>query len=291
MIFENFDRYIRELAEILSLWQKANPIKNYNFSDSLNFQKNYALFKILKDTVRFQSSKGETFNLLPYTYDFDDFFGEEHWTNMFVTKLLSRHTGNCHSLPYLYKILADEVGASCWLTLAPNHIYISNRCRKIGWYNTELTSGDFPIDAWIMASGYLPLKAVQSGIYMDTLSNQQSIALCLLDLAKGYEHKTGNYYDGFILKCCDSSLAYFPHDAQAILLKAETLKRVYEKEVKENATSSLQIYTKMEKLYGTLFDLGYREMPEGMYMQWLQSVVKERNKYSNKKINTILKEK
>jgi len=28
-------------------------------------------------------------------------------------------------------------------------------------------------------------------------------------------------------------------------------------------------------------DLGYREMPEKMYAQWLQSVVKERNKYTN----------
>jgi hypothetical protein len=134
------------------------------------------------------------------------------------------------------------MGASCWLSLAPNHMYIQNRCKKIGWYNTELTSGSFPIDGWIMASGYLPLKGVQSGIYMDTLSNREAIALCILDLAKGYEHKTHNYYNGFILRCCDSSLQYFPQNAQAILLKAETLKRIYQAQAVHNKNAAKDTY-------------------------------------------------
>jgi hypothetical protein len=203
---------------------------------------------------------------------------------MFVTKLLTTHTGNCHSLPYLYKILADEIDATCWLALAPNHMYISNRCQKIGWYNTELTSGDFPIDAWIMGSGYIPIQAIQNGIYMDTLSNQQALALCVLDLAKGYEHHNKNYFDGFIIKCCDLSLQYFPLNVQAMLLKAETLKRVYQKQNKENSHTAKATYKEMQALYVKLFDFGYREMPDQMYIQWLQSVVKERDKYTNTKL-------
>jgi hypothetical protein len=207
---------------------------------------------------------------------------------MFVTKLLTTHTGNCHSLPYLYKILADEIDATCWLALAPNHMYISNRCQKIGWYNTELTSGDFPIDAWIMGSGYIPIQAIQSGIYMDTLSNQQALALCVLDLAKGYEHQNKNYLDGFIIKCCDLSLQYFPLNVQAMLLKAETLKRVYQKQNKENNHTAKATYKEMQALYVKLIDLGYREMPDQMYIQWLQSVVKERDKYTNKHFQTAI---
>jgi hypothetical protein len=207
---------------------------------------------------------------------------------MFVTKLLATHKGNCHSLPYLYKILADELGATCWLALSPNHMYIENRCRKIGWYNTELTSGCFPIDAWIMASGYLPLKAVQSGIYMDTLSNQQAIALCILDLAKGYEHKTHNYFDGFILKSCDLSLQYFPLNVQAMLLKAETLKRIYEAQKGKRLPVAKKTFSEMQSIYMKLFDLGYREMPDQMYVQWLQSVGKEQDKYLNKKLKQIV---
>jgi hypothetical protein len=282
MEFDKFDSHIHDLAAIIQIWQKTNPLINYRFSDSNNLQKNLGIYKLLKDTITFLDGDQKLYKLLPYAYDFTDFFGKNDWGYMFVTKLLATKSGNCHSLPYLYKILADEINATCWLTLAPNHIYISNRCKKIGWYNTELTSGDFPVDAWIMASGYLPLKAVQKGIYMDTLSNQQSIALCVLDLAKEYEHQTKNYFDGFIIKCCDLSLKYFPLNVQAMLLRAETLKRVYEKQANENNKQAKIIYHQMEELYAKLFDLGYREMPEKMYMKWLQSVVKERNKYSNR---------
>jgi hypothetical protein len=288
LIYSKFDEHITKLATLVKYWMEFNTLKDYHYSDSLNVHRNYALYTFFKDTLKMSVSPGGDFFHLPYTYDFNDFSGEKDWRMMFVTKLLITHTGNCHSLPYLYKILADEIDAKCWLALAPNHMYISNRCEKIGWYNTELTSGDFPIDSWIMASGYLPLQAVQNGIYMDTLSNQQSIALCVLDLAKGYEHKVRNYSDGFILKCCDLSLQYFPLNVQALLLKAETLKHIYEQEKLQKAAAAKGTYRQMEQLYMKLFDLGYREMPDQMYIQWLQSVVKERDKYLNKKVNQIV---
>lgn len=288
MKYESFETHIAQLTRIIQLWQRANPLMDYHYSDSANIEKNFAIFKFLKDTTKIVSPTNRPFLLLPYTYDFVDFFGHENWTGMFVTKLLSTHKGNCHSLPYLYKILADELEATCWLALAPNHTYISNRCTKFGWYNTELTSGDFPVDAWIMGSGYIPVEAIQNGIYMDTLSNQQSIALCLLDLAKGYEHKTRDYYDGYILKCCNLSLRFFEKNVEAMLLKAETLKRVYLRKAGLKDHSSKATYQEMEDLYVKLFNLGYREMPEKMYMEWLQTVIKEREKYTNKEMKEVI---
>ena len=282
--FRKFNATVDNLRSMASAWMNANPLRDYPYSDSINFHKNFAIYKVLMDTIRFIGNDSEILGHLPYKYDFKDFAGEEDWENMFVAKLLATHKGNCHSLPYLYKILADELNATCWLALAPNHMYISNRCKKIGWYNTELTSGTFPVDAWIMASGYLPVQAVQNGIYMDTLSNQQSIALCILDLAKGYEHRTKNYADGFILKCCNLSLKYFPQNVQAMLLKAETLKHMYERQKARKELAAKRTFIDMESLYLKIFDLGYREMPDQMYIQWLQSVVKERNKYTNKQL-------
>lgn len=284
MFYSHFDQYIHQLVDLTRRWQEANPLRDYPFEDSINFQMNAAVFKTLKDTITFVDGQQKKYLFLPFTYDFDDFSGDKNWTNMFVTKLIGTHSGNCHSLPYLYKILADEMGASCWLSLAPNHMYIKNRCKKIGWYNTELTSGCFPIDAWIMASGYLPVKAVQSGIYMDTLSNTAALTLCLVDLAKGYEHKIHDYSDGFILKCCDLALKYYPVNVQALLLKAETMKRIYEREKDEKHIDDKALFGKMEQLYGQLYDLGYREMPENMYKAWLESVMKEKDKYTNKSV-------
>jgi hypothetical protein len=279
-----FNENIIGLKLLAENWMKANPLKNYAYKDSVIFHKNFAIFKVLTDTITLITQKSKRYEHMPFKYDFNDFFANAEWANMFVTKLLSTKKGNCHSLPYLYKILADEMGATCWLSLAPNHLFIKNRSAKIGWYNTELTSATFPIDAWVMASGYVPIEAIQSKIYMDTLSNQQAIALCVLDLAKGYERQTKNYYDGFIVQCCDLVLKYHPQNVMAILLKAETMKKLYLKEKADKYPKLTYTPIEMAKLYGQLFDLGYREMPEKMYMNWLQGVRKEKIKYEDQRL-------
>jgi hypothetical protein len=285
-----FNTKIATIASAIQLWIQLNPIGGYNFSDSTDFKMNLGIFKLMKESIAFvQPNSKDTFLTTPFLYDFESLSEKEDWTKMFVSKLFITYKGNCHSLPYLYKILADELGATCWLSLAPNHMYIRNRCKKSGWYNTELTSGEFPIDAWIATSGYVPVDAIRNGIYMDTLSNQQSIALCVLDLAKGYEFQTKNYHDGFIIKCCDLALQYHPLSVQAILLKAETLKHVYEKQKAAKDNQAETTYSQMEKFYIHLFDLGYREMPEKMYQQWLQSVTQQKGKYGNKQLKSLSK--
>jgi hypothetical protein len=291
MQYEKFDAEIQWLVKVAKLWQVANPLIEYRDKDSVDLLNNLSLFKLLKDTVTFIGPSEEKYYHLPYTYDFNDFFGRENWSNMFVTKLLLTHKGNCHSLPYLYKMLADELNATCWLALAPNHMYIKNRCRKTGWYNTELTSGEFPIDAWITASGYIPVKAVQQGIYMDTLSNQQAIAMCVLDLAKAYQQQTESFDDGFIVQCCNLVLQYHPNNVQAILLKAETSKRLYQKDQTNKINASSSSFQEMEQLYTQIYNMGYREMPDKMYMQWLRSVVEQSEKYSNKQFTEVIRKK
>lgn len=287
--YKKFDNYIQELSNLAKDWMLFNNLKGYRYSDSIQLLNNLAVYKVLKDTIRIKISDTEAVAHLPYSYSFEDYKGDKDWSSMFVTKLMVYHEGNCHSLPYLYKILADELNAPCWLGLAPNHIYIKNRCKGQGWYNTELTSGSFPIDAWITASGYIPLQAIQNGIYMDTLSNQQAIALCILDLAKGYEFQTKNYSDGFILRCCDLVLKYHPVNVQALLLKAETTKRIYEQQQKDKNQSAGITFKDMESMYAKLFELGYREMPDKMYLDWLRSVTTESKKYSNEKLKSSVK--
>lgn len=276
-----------DLLSALALnWAQNNHILDYNAADSAQMLLNRAVFQVLKDTLEV-SSKDGIVRFRPFEYNFDDYNGKQDWSNTFVSTLLATHKGNCHSLPYLYKILADEIGAKCWLALAPNHMYIKNRSVRDGWFNTELTSGEFPIDAWLTTTGYIPLKAIQTGLYCDTLGNQQSIALCVLDLAKAYEKETKNYYDGFILQCCDLVLKYHSTNVQALLLKAETLKRIYQQQSIQRLTEAENTYNDMEGLYVHLYDMGYREMPDKMYQEWLLSLKNHKDKYSNKRVSGI----
>lgn len=237
----------------------------------------------MKDTVRIANMV----NVIPFEYDFSDFLDTKNWPRTFVTKLMFTGSGNCHSLPYLYKILADELETEAWLSFAPNHIYLKHRNKRLGWYNTELTSGEFPTDAWIKASGYITLDAIRNGIYMDTLSRKQTIALCVFDLAKGYMAKTGNFSDGFVLKCCDLVLKYHENNINALLLKAETLKKLYDRcNELHDVTSTLYYYNEMQALYVRGLQLGYREMPPEMYQAWIASAKLGEEKFSNQEIKT-----
>ena len=248
----------------------------YDRPDKAEVLRNAVLFKVLTEPTTFNSGRVQQ----PFGYDFEDFNGETEWRQMFVTKLLVTNRGNCHSLPFLYKILADETGARAWLALAPNHIYLKQHNEKDGWYNTELTSRTFPNDAWLTASGYISKQTIVSGIYMDTLSTRQSVALCLVDLAKGYERQLGRAAGAdFALRCTDLALQYFPQCINAQLLRAEALRQRFERQ--SNAADAQQAFATLEAAYTGIYQTGYREIPPRLYADWLRLVQKEKAKYLN----------
>lgn len=282
------------LSYIIGNLSKTELI-NYSEKDKDIVTKHAAIFKILTDTILVPMDSNRIFVHTSYTYDFEDPLGQSNWSKMFVSKLLEKGKGNCHSLPYLYKILADQFNIPCNLAFVPNHIYIKSFSEKSGWYNTELTSATFPIDAWIIASGYVTIDAIRNGLYMDTLSNKQAVANCLVDLAQGYQHKYGKENPEFVIKCCNTTLQYHPTNVNALLTKAEAQKYYIHslmktkklKKVEElfHDQSIKEMYSEMESIYIWLHKSGYRQMPEEMYMQWLDLLRKEPNKYTNTKLN------
>jgi len=281
--YEKFEIYIKYLVKVSEAHRKANPLKNYKYADSISVSISGSVFKIMKDSI-FDTNGNLV--IKPFVYDFEDTFGENDWSKMFVTKLLTTHSGNCHSLPFLYKILCEEQNVKAYLAYAPNHIYIKQRCKKDGWYNSELTSGLFPIDSWVIASGYVSTETIKNSLYMDTLSQKQTLAQCLIDLARGYEiTKKENYFD-FVLTCCNTALKYNPNYVEGLLYKSETLKKQYDyfnslgTPLKAN-----EVFTEMQATYVKLGKLGYREIPEEMYTQWMNSLSKDKEKYQNKQIN------
>jgi len=286
-----FQSAIEKLSEAISYFNTTNKLL-YDYKDKESVSKWASIFKVMTDTtIRVKDSVIVAY--LPFIYDFDDFFGEKDWSKMFVAKLLQSGTGNCHSLPYLYKILAEELSTTASLALAPNHLYIKHKSLKNGMYNTELTSASFPIDAWIMASGYIHLTAIQNGVYMKALNDKESIALCLIDLAEGFKRKTDNSDPDFIIKCCDKALEYFPNYVNALILKAETIKSQHDRLAAENPKPTNEIkariqglFNEMQDLYVTVHKLGYRQMPKDMYMKWLVELKTEKEKYQNKNVSS-----
>lgn len=241
-----------------------------------------SVFEVMHDTIPINYND-KLYKYEPFGYDFQDVFGHKTRENLFVSKLLETRKGNCHSLPYLYKILCEELGVDANLALAPNHVYIKHRNIKEGWYNTELTSGIFPIDAWIMASGFVHIDAISNGIYMKALNNRESIAVVIIDLADNYNVKFPNNDGTFILKCCETAIKEYPNFATALILQAETHKKQMKKE--QNQDKAKQMLLNLEKEYAHIHEIGYRNMPEDMYLNWLVSLKTERSKYENKSHN------
>jgi hypothetical protein len=297
--YEKFCRDIRQLTNLSKILLRERQLL-YELNDKEEVAKYGAVFTMMTDTIPFLI-KQDTVYHLPYRYDFEDVWGEKDWIQMFVTKLMVTRKGNCHSLPFLYKIIVEELAGKAYLAMAPSHIYIKHHCLKGGWYNTELTSASVPVDAWIMASGYINTDAIMNGLYMDTLSAKQSLAVCVTDLANGYQKRFGTGDGSFVLQCCELALRHYPNYANALLLKAETVKQKVERLMKRyGATYPKQImndpkakstFEEMQKTYVNIHQLGYRQMPKQMYMQWLAELNQEKAKYTNRNIVPTLQKK
>jgi hypothetical protein len=105
-------------------------------SKATDKDKHLALFQVMCDTTRRYDRAGKWTGLrMPMRYDFHDYRGEGDYRQQFVTKLLQTNTGQCHSLPLLYKILAEEMGVKAYLAFAPNHSYIRHQDEQGRWYN------------------------------------------------------------------------------------------------------------------------------------------------------------
>ncbi|OMQ12263.1 hypothetical protein BXU01_05150 [[Flexibacter] sp. ATCC 35103] len=266
----------------LSLALTKERFLSYPEKDKDKVNKWAAVFQVICDTIPLNIND-TIYQYIPFGYDFNDVFGHEYRENLFVSKLLETRKGNCRSLPYLYKILAEELGVDANLALAPNHVYIKHQSLKDGWYNTELTSGIFPVDAWIMASGFVHIDAIANGVYMKALNNNESIALILIDLADNYKAIFPDNDGSFILKCCETALKQYPNFATALILKAETQYNCIEKE--KDKMKQIKLFKNLEKEYAYIHKTGYRNMPENMYIDWLMSLKKEKSKYENKNLN------
>ncbi len=278
-----YEENISRMATIAQLKAKQDGY-NWNNPEA----KNIMLFRVMSDTLKVKLHMHEKASTsFPMQYDFDDYRGEKDYSKMFVTKLINSHTGQCHSLPLLYLILCEKVGAEASLAFSPHHSYIKFKDRRNNWHNLELTQGRMTTDAFIVGSGFINAVAIKNKVYMEAQTKKQVIAHCLSDLAAGYVHKYG--YDPFVIQCVDSVLAYAPGNTSALAMKSNyhsirltfTASQVGSPPPDILKTQYPQIYKLFEErnaFYHRLDEIGYVEMPKEVYETWLNSVNQEKER-------------
>lgn len=225
---------------------------------------NWAIFSYMTDTTFFVGQEKLFYNL-PFSYSTNDPLGTIDWSNTQVFNLLDTKKGNCFALVSLFKIFSERLNSQAIICTAPGHIYIRHADNKGIYHNVELATRAFPGTGSMETLTYTTDEATKNGISLRELEVKQSVALCLVYLAKGYEYKFNSRNDDFLLECAELALKYDSLNLNAMLLKAEVLE---EKIITKNKTvTQLQKdndFVKYEKFITHLFSLGYREMPMEM---------------------------
>lgn len=120
MNYSNFCHDIDSVASILKHFIEINNIQQYKTAP------NYALFEYFTKPNPMNGYKS-------FSYDFNDFTGKNDFRNLFITKVIKTHTGQCVSLPTYYKILCDELGGQSSLYCTQTYVYKAHRRRwKMG---------------------------------------------------------------------------------------------------------------------------------------------------------------
>lgn len=248
--------------QISSLTNKLRQLINERQFEQFKTASNWAAFTYMKDSIRQNNFK-------PFSYDFENFMPDKDPSICFVTKLLNTNKGNCVSLPFLYKILVEEIGGSASLAIAPLHCYIKHKDEKGKWVNLEMTNGSFSRDEWIMQETGITAEQIETGIYMKALTGKESIALILENLAHNYRFQFGN--SSFDLKACETGLKYFSNSVNLLSTKFEHYRLILlqarkdkNKELEEQTNRALQNIDKQ------LIDLAYKEPSTEDYANWVK---------------------
>lgn len=279
---ENFYKPIKDRVELIKTYLKREGL---GLKDNLAL--NYGIQKMFSQKPVISYAKNKAVMRLPtFGYDFDDFRGEKDYTKMFAHKVFVTGKGQCHSLPLAYLILAEHLGTTAQLSLAPQHSFIQFKDKVGKTINFETTNGNLVSTSWLMQSGYITSVALQNKTYLTPLTSKQLYAQVISDLLLGYLSK--HAYDELAGQMQQVILKYNPTNLTALIVDVNVKRAVAKKMIalagkpkEEDLPKFADAYTaykNMQEAHARVEATGYQDMPEEAYQRWLQSVEREKKK-------------
>lgn len=292
--FNQFKSGIQKTAK-----QLLQRMKDRKQDTESNTDKNLMIFEYFSKDMKLGGVQHKA-----YKYDFEDYMGQKDHSKMFVSKLLKTGSGQCHSMPLLYLMLAEAMNTEAHLAYAPNHTYIKFMDGEGEWQNAELTNGIFTANSLILESGYIKSEALQNDIYMKSLSKKELLAQVYADLANGYIHKYG--MDEFVGKTLDKALEHSPNNIYANQLKSMYQQARLAYVAGQLGVTDLENPDELKKIrfypravallqetkaqFDNIDNLGFVMMPEGAYQQWLRNMKEESNKQKSEELAERMKQ-
>lgn len=255
--YSDFDSKIKVIADSCRKMVAKKGIERFKTSG------NWAIFMYMTKPVPENNNQA-------YKYNFEDFLGDNDYSNTFVNRILKDGKGTCLSLPLLYKCIAQKLGIEAQLTIGPSHAWIRHTDEQGKWTNVELTSGQLPTDGVMITELNIKIEAIKSGAYFNPLTEKESIAFLLTQLAQGYEHKFKRL-DYFTDKCSDLSIQYYAPNVIAYMCKSNHLAYVLQN---KNIDEKKRLKTKTEylEIQKKLLDIGADTISPKEYNNWVSSM-------------------
>lgn len=268
-------------------------LKREGLSPKNNLALNYGIQKLYQRYNQFyDKATKRTYDVKPFRYDFDDIRGEKDYTKMFTSKMMMAGKGQCHSMPLLYLMIAEQLGAKAWLSLAPQHSFIQFKDANGNLVNFETTNGNLVSNNWLLQSGFINANALREKTYLDTLSQRKLYAQCLSDLLLGYINKFG--YDELSDHIRRKILQVDSTNMTALIVDANLKTHISMQKItaagkpKEGDLpkfpDAYKAYLDMVAAYEKVDGRGYQDMPKEAYQAWLKTIDKEKKKQQTKEL-------
>jgi hypothetical protein len=279
--FQDFEGAIKQRAALVQQLLQQEGLNPAN-----NLAVHYGIQKLFSQDNTIRDRSGKSILVKRIRYDFDDYNGARDWTKMFVTKVLLSNSGQCHNLPLLYLCIAEQLHAKAYLSLAPNHSFIQFTDNHNKLHNFETTNGNLVTTAWLMQSDAINVTAIKNRTYLDTLSSRKLYAQCLADFQMAYLARNG--YDDFTQQLSNQILAIDSNNINALMINANYCTQVFRhlaQAANYPPSENLYQYPQLQAAYNNMLaaqqkiaTLGYQDMPEQQYRQWLKSIELEKKK-------------
>lgn len=275
----NWELYCSKIDEIVN---KIKPLVKENLQNGEDLAKNYSIFRFFHDSIPEN-------NYQPFSYDFDTFLNNYDHSSHMTSNLIDSKLGNCMSLPFLYKIIANEMNAEAYLSTAPMHIFIKIKDNQGNWFNHEVTAGSFSRTSFIIESFGITDRAIQSGLYLKPLDEMESLGLLLEQLIYFYEKRTGKYYGDIVVKAVTEGLKVRPVSMLLGCVLSEIEFRIFyylhinelpqdNKDVVMSIPYLKELSIQADELKQKIADIGYKKFSNKRYTELFEEVLKNKEK-------------
>lgn len=292
--YEEYNNIIRSNADFIRQWLIQNKYA-LNNQEALH----YGIQKFMSDTL-YINTKGKRSGHMPYFYDYIDFNANQDRRSYFVTKTLATGTGQCHTFPVTYLILAEALGVEAYLAYNPRHSFIRYKNNEGTMINYETTVDRFLADAFYLQTLSTMATAQRNNIYIQNLNKKQILGSVLYDLAASFLDEHWIADKSIISRCMKIAKPHFPDQQYINGTECYLNKRLYASDindmVKTRAIANMSEFKKhpdIVKAYDnyvayvkSVDALGVMEYPEEEELRFAQYADKKGRLQQAKGINS-----